>query len=337
MPKTLPIITSTQQHLDIEDVSEDLALLKDGGAALVMQTTAVNFGLLSETEQDATIYAYANLLNSLTFPIQIVIRSKRMDISAYLKLLKQQEEKQTSEGLRFQIKKYRQFVESIIKENRVLDKRFYIVIPFSPLELGAKSASTSLIGLLNPFAKKGGGGLPFPKAYILERAKNNLYPKRDHVAKQLARIGLKAEQLTTQELVELFYDIYNPVQAGGERLTAQASDYTTPLVTPATEEPLETKKEPPQEKEGKEKKPPPSPGSPPTLTGTQAKPPAPEKPKPPEKPRTVAPGAVNQAIRSVSPPPAKTTPTKPAEKPKTETEQTLYQADQDQEKLKPSS
>lgn len=243
MPKTLPITFSTQAHLDIEDITNDLVILNRGGAALILQTTAVNFGLLSETEQDATIYTYAGLLNSLTFPVQIAIRSKRMDISSYLELLKQQEGKQTNENLRFQIQKYRRFVESIIKENEVLDKRFYIVIPFSPLELGVKPAASSLVDLLNPFAKKERGGLPFPKDYILEKAKNALYPKRDHIIRQLARIGLKAEQLTTQELVELFYDIYNPVQAGGERLTARTSDYTVPLVAPATEEPTKPTKE----------------------------------------------------------------------------------------------
>lgn len=232
-------LPSTQAHLDIEDVADDLVLLKNGGAALVLQTTAVNFGLLSETEQDAAIYAYAGLLNSLTFPIQIVVRSKRMDISSYLELLKSQEEKQTNENLRYQIKKYRGFVESIIKENEVLDKRFYIVIPFSLLELGVKPSAVSLLDLFNPFAKKR-RGLPFSKEYILEKAKNALYPKKDHIIRQLARIGLKAEQLTTQQLVELFYDIYNPVQVGGTRLTARATDYLTPLVAPATEEPTTT-------------------------------------------------------------------------------------------------
>lgn len=315
MPKTLPIIASSQEHLDIEDVADDLALLKNGGAALILQTTAVNFGLLSETEQDATIYAYANLLNSLTFPIQITIRSKRMDISSYLELLKQQEEKQTNESLRFQIKKYRQFVESIIKENRVLDKRFYIVIPFSPLELGIKPATGSLFSLLNPLAKKSKGGLPFPKSYILERAKNNLYPKRDHVIKQLARIGLKAEQLTTQELVELFYDIYNPVQAGGGRLTAQASDYTIPLVTPATEEPLETEPKPVAEKPEEKK----------------AGPPKSAEPKPPEKPKITPPGAVTEAIKTIPPQP-RVEEIEPKEEKKTKPEQTLYQAGKSREK-----
>lgn len=283
MPKQLPITTSTQRHLDIENITDDLVMLKNGGVALLLQTTAVNFGLLSETEQDATIYAYAGLLNSLTFPIQIVIRSKRMDISSYLELLKQQEEKQTNENLRFQIKKYRQFVESIIKENRVLDKRFYIVIPFSSLELGVKPAATSFLDLINPLAKKQKGGLPFPKSYILERAKNALYPKRDHVARQLARIGLKAEQLTTQELVELFYDIYNPVQSGGERLTARASDYATAMVAPATEEPLEPIEKP----------------TPPIAVNktAQEETPLEEAAKSTKQPRVAAPGTVSGAVK----------------------------------------
>jgi hypothetical protein len=229
--------TSTQIHLDIEDITDDLVILKNGGAALILQTTAVNFGLLSETEQDAAIYAYAGLLNSLTFPVQIVIRSKGMDISSYLDLLKSQEEKQANENLRYQIKKYREFIESIIKENKVLDKRFYIVVPFSPLELGAAPTAVSILDFLNPFARRKKKGLPFPKNHILEKAKNALYPKRDHIVRQLARIGLKADQLTTQQLVELFYDIYNPVQAGAPRLTGRATDYVVPIVAPATEEP----------------------------------------------------------------------------------------------------
>ena len=90
-----PIISTTQDHLPVHDIQENLAILKNGSAAMVIETSAVNFGLLSQEEQDAIIYAYAALLNSLTFPIQILIRSKKKDISHYLDLLKQQQEKQT--------------------------------------------------------------------------------------------------------------------------------------------------------------------------------------------------------------------------------------------------
>ena len=100
LPKTLdptkiPVRASTQEHLDIEDIQDGIIILRDGSCCLTIATTAINFGLLSEKEQEATIYAYAGLLNSLTFSIQIVLRSQRKDISSYVNLVRQAEEKET--------------------------------------------------------------------------------------------------------------------------------------------------------------------------------------------------------------------------------------------------
>ncbi len=235
-PTKIPIRATSQEHLDIEDIQDDLVVLKDGGVCLVLATTAINFGLLSEKEQDATIYAYAGLLNSLTFPIQIVIRSIKKDISNYLKLLEEQEKKKKEPLLAEQIQKYRAFVAETVKQNEVLDKKFYIVIPMTALELGATKAATSI------FKKK--KGLPFPKDYILERAKTNLYPKRDHLIRLLSRLGLRTHQLSSQELIELFFSIYNP-ETQGQKITA-ASEYKTPLVEPALEAPSPESSPPPQ-------------------------------------------------------------------------------------------
>lgn len=194
---------STQDHLEIADIRDDLVILKDGSVSLVVRVSAVNFGLLSEMEQEAIIYAYANLLNSLNFSIQIVIRSQQKDISHYVALLEKEQEKQQNPLIKEQIKKYREFIVTTVKENNVLDKKFYIVIPFSSLELGiAQSAG----GLLNPRRKK---GLPIPVADILTKAKLSVYPKRDHILRQLGRLGLRARQLTTSELIEVYYEIYN--------------------------------------------------------------------------------------------------------------------------------
>ncbi|MBM3283126.1 hypothetical protein FJY90_02635 [Candidatus Gottesmanbacteria bacterium] len=217
-PTSAPIRASTQEFLDIEDVTNDLVVLRNGGASIIIETTAVNFGLLSEEEQDALIYAYASLLNSLSFPLQIVILSKRMDISSYIETLSLEEERQTSPIIKDRLRHYREFILSIVKENRVLEKKFYLVISLSPLELGIK-------GTLVPGKKK---GLPFPKDYIISRAKTSLFPKRDHLLRQLGRIGLRGKQLSSQELVELFYNIYNPTLTG-EKL-GETSGYTKPLV-----------------------------------------------------------------------------------------------------------
>lgn len=196
----VPIRSSTQNFLEIEDIKDDLLLLRDGSVSLVLETSAVNFGLLSGEEQEAIIYSFAAFLNSLSFPVQISILSKRMDVSSYLDLISQEEQKQKSSRVRERIRSYYQFVLSLVKENRVLEKRFFIVIPFSSFELGVRGASRSLAQ-----PKK----LPLPKEYILQRAKTALFPKRDHLKRQLSRLGLKTNQLNSQQLTELFYEIYN--------------------------------------------------------------------------------------------------------------------------------
>lgn len=192
---------TTQEFLDIADIRDDLVLLRDGSVTLIIRVAAVNFGLLSEKEQEAIIFAYAGFLNSLNFSVQIVIRSQKKDISSYVNLLEQEKKKQINPLLAKQIDGYRDFVLQTVKENNVLDKKFYVVVPFSSLELGAGSATKGLI--------KKGQSLPLPAETIIERAKTALSPKRDHVLHQLNRLGLRAKQLSSSELIELYYEIYN--------------------------------------------------------------------------------------------------------------------------------
>lgn len=197
----IPIRSSTQEFIEIEDIDHDIVMLVDGSCALVISTTAVNFGLLSEKEQEAIIYAYAGLLNSLSFPVQILIRSQHKDISSYLKLLEEQERRQKNPKLVKNISDYRSFVAATVKEKDVLDKKFYFVVPFSSLELGI---STKVL-----FGNKK-KGLPYPKEYIYDRALTVLTPKRDHVIRLLNRLGLRGKQLVNEQLVRLFFSTYNP-------------------------------------------------------------------------------------------------------------------------------
>lgn len=180
-------MTTTQKHLPIADIKDDIVLLKDGSGALVLRSSAVNFGLLSEREQIAIISSFAQMLNSLSFSIQILIFSERLNISSYLYLLDKAQKLQSNPLLSKMIINYRQFIQNTIKENEVLDKKFYIVIPLYKLELG----------------------LAVTRAVLQQKIKTILLPRRDQVVRQLSRVGLKATQLTTEELIELFYDIYN--------------------------------------------------------------------------------------------------------------------------------
>ena len=220
---------STQEHLEIADIRNDLVLMKDGSVALVIRVSAVNFGLLSEAEQEAIVYAYAGLLNSLNFAVQIIIRSQKKDISHYVSLLEIEEKKQVNPLLKIQIQKYREFILQTVKENNVLDKKFYIVIPFSSLELGAQSAAGGIL--------KKRTGLPLPADTIFEKARVALWPKRDHILRQLGRLTLRARQLATSELIDLFYEIYNtPGVASPSEINGGTSE--TEIITgPAAETP----------------------------------------------------------------------------------------------------
>ena len=215
---------STQQHLDIEDIRDDLVVLKSGNAVAVLQTTAVNFDLLSEREQDAMIFAFAATLNSLTYPIQIIVRSKRMDISNYLRLLDQARKQAINPALANQIELYTKFIHDLVTKNQVLDKRFYIVIPYAQTTLTQALTLPSLVKKSAPVEDKW---------HTLEKAKVNLGPKIEHLKKQIGRIGIKAEILHTEELVELFYDFYNPEVSREQKAALNTQEYTTPIVEPA--------------------------------------------------------------------------------------------------------
>jgi hypothetical protein len=199
-PHIVPIRSTTQVFTEVETVESDIIMFVDGSCCLVVSATAVNFGLLSEKEQDSIIFSYAGLLNSLSFPIEILIRTQHKDVTAYLRLLEDQERKQKNPKLAKSIHEYRLFVAATVKEKDVLDKNFYIVIPFSALELGP--SPNVLFG-----SKK--RGLPYERSYILERAATILNPKRDHIVRLLNKIGLQARQLTNEQIIKLFFTTYN--------------------------------------------------------------------------------------------------------------------------------
>lgn len=226
-PLKIAIKGTTQDHLPIEDIVNGIVILKDGSAAMVMQISSVNFDLLSEKEQSALVSAYGGILNSLNFPIQLVIKSSTKDVGAYLKNLVEAENKQTNKLLKERIKNYRKFIEDTVKKNDVLSKSFFAVVRFSSLELGIKNAGKqTIIGLLK---KNGESGLPYPKEYILEKARASLEPKRDHLIRLFSRLGLEIRQLTNKEMIELFYRIYNEEVATNQKL--QTVNYSSPLVT----------------------------------------------------------------------------------------------------------
>jgi hypothetical protein len=187
----------------------------------------MNFGLLAESEQDAIIYAYAALLNSLNFPIQIVINSKTKDATTYLQLLENQLNKETAETKKGMIKRYQNFVGQLIRERNVLDKKFYVIIPAQPIEVGMLTAQSILPGQRAPEITHE------QKAAVIEKGLGILEPRRDHLIAQFNRIGMYARQLVTQEIIEIFYNNYNPEAYEGQQIT-DSQNYTAAMVNAGT-------------------------------------------------------------------------------------------------------
>lgn len=210
---TSPIKTSTQEFIEIEMVKDDVVMLRDYSCCVIINSGTTNFGLLSQEEQNSMIYSYASLLNSLSFPIQILILSKKMDVSSYFDYLDIKIKEQSDQIVKDRLLQYKDFIKNIVKKNTILEKKFYFIIPFSPLEIGVAGASKSSLN----------------KEYVLTRAKTSLYPKRDHLLRLLGRSGLGGRVLFEQEIVELFYNLYNPSPIG--RKLAPITSYTDVVLT----------------------------------------------------------------------------------------------------------
>jgi len=226
-PLKIAIKGSTQEHLPIEDVVDGIVIMKDGSCSTVLSVSSVNFDLLSETEQSALVFAYGGIINSLNFPIQIIIQSHAKDVSSYLKNLQNMEEKQLNSRLKERISQYRKFIEETVKKSDILSKSFYIAITFSSLELGIKTGGVKGVKMFLPQNKK--QELPYTKEYILEKAKANLEPKRDHLLRLFSRLGLEIKPLDNKEIIDLFYRTYNEETAINQKV--QNVNYQAPVVT----------------------------------------------------------------------------------------------------------
>lgn len=194
----------TQDHVPVKEIFDDLVITKDGRVAMVIQTSAVNFDLLSEYEQENKINAFSGLLNSLNFPLQIIIRTKKVNVNNYLSYLEDNMKKLKSDGARKQMEIYDKFIRNLIAENEVLDKKFYFVFNYVPASLQTKD----FLAMLQKEEE-----LPFEKRFVLpkllEQAKAFLYPKRDQIYKMASRMGLDTKQLENNDLIKLFYEYYN--------------------------------------------------------------------------------------------------------------------------------
>lgn len=205
---------STQLYSKISEIREDTAILKNGGLRMVLKTSSINLNLKSEQEQNAVIYSYQNFLNSLEFPIQIVIRSKKLDLEQYIEKLKKIGVKQTNPLLQKQTFEYIEYVSRLVEYADIMEKQFYVVIPQDPIGEERRSFIKSFIESIFP-----GDSLAKIKQRHAQFAelKKRITQRVNTVRAGLESCGLQVQPIGTQELIELYYETYNPLTSRSQR------------------------------------------------------------------------------------------------------------------------
>ena len=203
---------ATQRYLDIAEIRDDMVILNDGTVRSVLLVSSINFALKSEQEQEAIISSYVTFLNGLDYPIQVVIQSRRMNIDKYMEALGEQERKTENELLRAQIVDYTAFVSQLVELGHIMQKRFYVVLPYDPLTNKKRGFFQRMGAVLSPaIAAK-------LSEKQLEDRREQLARRTDLAAGNLLSMGLQTARLDTQGLIELYYNAYNPDLFEEERL-----------------------------------------------------------------------------------------------------------------------
>lgn len=206
-------LPSVQKYLDIQEIKEDCVILKDGSLRAVLLVSSINFALKSEEEQNALVFGYRNFLNTLeSWPIQIIIQSRKLNIEGYIEDLKKREKEQTNELLRMQIAEYIEYIQELVEIGEIMTKGFFIVIPYNPMGDKSRGFRARLVELFSPI-----GAIRLSRKNF-EKYKIKLFKRVNFIMSGLESIGLKSISLDTQSLIELLYNTYNPAVFSQEKL-----------------------------------------------------------------------------------------------------------------------
>ncbi len=192
---------TTQQVLEFDQIKEGVVLLKNKSLRGVLMISSLNFALKAEEERRSIIFQFQSFLNSLDFPLEMAVQSRKLNISSYLEKLQKIEEKESNKLLKTQIKEYSNFIRKIIKGNSIMAKTFYVIVPFHLGELRRK-----------PEKEKDESQKVY-KQKRFQRSRSQLMQRMQFVASGLKRCGLSCQPLSTAELIELFWGLYHPEKA----------------------------------------------------------------------------------------------------------------------------
>lgn len=194
---------TTQQFVEIKEIKNGVLYLKKGGLRRVLMVSGINFDLKSDAEQTLILQSFQNFLNSLDFSLQFFIHSRKANIASYLEKIEERKNEEKNELLRIQIEEYINFVRSFVEQNAIITKTFFVIVPYEPTILTKKGG---LLEILKGEQKKKKAESEEAPPEHLEQLSHRV----DQVIAGLAEIGLRAVPLEDEELIELYYNLYNP-------------------------------------------------------------------------------------------------------------------------------
>jgi hypothetical protein len=203
---TQPTTASTQDFVPVRDIRENVVILKNGQMCMVLLASSINFALKSLDEQQAILGQFQSFLNTMDFSVQFYIQSRRLNIQPYINQLLEREPLQDNDLMRIQIREYMQFIKTFTAEVEVMSKNFFIIIPYTPTQIDFSSN----IGAV--FGKKKDLTIDTAK---FEENRLQLEQRTALVEQGLTRIGVRTVALQNEELVELYYHIFNPGDPNG--------------------------------------------------------------------------------------------------------------------------
>lgn len=198
---------SAQAFVPVKEIRNGIVVLKDGSLRAILLASSLNFALKSEDEQSAIILQFQNLINSVEFPLQIFIESRELDIRPYLALLEAQLKEQTIDLIKMQTHEYIDFIKGFTENVNIMSKSFFIIVPYSPAML--KSAG-GVKGIIGNFVGSKKPSDPKAQLDVFEEGRSQLEQRVSVVTQGLSRTGIRVAQLGTEELVELYYKLFNP-------------------------------------------------------------------------------------------------------------------------------
>jgi hypothetical protein len=202
---------ATQEFVPIKEVRDGIIVLKDGGLRAIVLANSINLSLKSDDEQRATILQFQNFLNTLDFSVQISVQSRKLDIRPYLLLLENRMKVQSEPLLKLQTKEYIEFIRSFTESVSIMTKNFFVVVPYTHVNLGPKSGMfTNLFSRKNKKEEETKNELDF------EEKRSQLEERVSVIQQGLSRCGIKTAQLGTEEVVEVFYKVFNPGELEGK-------------------------------------------------------------------------------------------------------------------------